>query len=56
MSHSTSVTSLPSTATIFLSTFTPIVVMYLSENRLVTNLDTRLVLPTPVAPSMHTFF
>ena len=30
--------------------------MYLSEKMLLTKRETRLVLPTPVAPSMQTFF
>ena len=42
--------------TVFLSTFTPTLVWYLSEYMLLTKRETRLVLPTPVAPSMHTFF
>src|SRR5215204_3882411 len=56
MSQSTSVTGSSSTVTVFLSTFTPTLVMYLSEKMLLTKRETRLVLPTPVAPSMQTFF
>src|SRR5277367_2187267 len=38
------------------SVFTPTVVWYLASKRLFTDRMTRLVLPTPNEPSMHTFF
>src|SRR6186713_1480657 len=56
MSHNSIVTCVSPTATTFLSTFTPTVVRYLSEKMLLTNRETRLVLPTPDAPSMQIFF
>src|SRR6266540_1841976 len=56
MSHSMRVISPESIGTVFLSTFTPTVVRYLSENMLLTNRETRLVLPTPNPPSIQTFF
>ena len=51
-----SMTSVSPSLTVFLSIFTPTVVRYLSEKMLWTNFETRLVLPTPEAPIMQTFF
>src|SRR3954447_527051 len=56
MSQSSSVTDSSARVTTFLSTFTPTVVRYLSAKMLLTKRETRLVLPTPVAPSMQIFF
>src|SRR3954471_6731386 len=56
MSQSSSVTASSPNVTTFLSTFTPTVVRYLSAKMLLTKRETRLVLPTPVAPSMQIFF